>query len=99
MDNFFKNQLYKWAYDKLKEEPEKFGADGCNSLYMQVYLKEFHNTVLSISTLKTISTLSRIKSEILLQNPDLDTRVKDRPKKKKIIENHSNQNPTKMPDR
>lgn len=99
MDNFFKNQLYRWAYDKLKEEPKKFGADGCNSLYMQVYLKEFHNTILPISTLKTISTLSRIKSEILLQNPQWDTRVKDRPKKKKQSKNHSNNLPTKTVDR
>ena len=43
MDNFFKNQLYKWTYEKIKSNPKKFGGDFSNSLIMYEYLKEFNN--------------------------------------------------------
>ena len=43
MDNFFKNQLYIWTYEKIKSNPKKFGGDFSNSLIMYEYLKEFYN--------------------------------------------------------
>lgn len=99
MDNFFKNQLYRWTYDKLKEKPEVFGSDGCNALYMHTYLKEYFNIKVPIHAIKVITTISRIKSRILLENPQWDSRVKDRPKKKKLNENHSYNLPTNTADR
>ncbi|MDC0932697.1 hypothetical protein OAR97_02510 [Arcobacteraceae bacterium] len=87
MDKYFKKQLYKWTYDKLKNNPEKFGADGCNALYMKTYLFESYGIDVSISAMKTISTISRIKSYVLLKNPQFDKRVKDRPKKRKKKKN------------
>lgn len=95
MDKFFKKQLYVWTYSKLKNCPEKFGVDGCNALFMKTYLKEHYNVDLPISAMKTISTVSRIKSEVLLQNPQWDKREKDQPKRKK---NNHKQRPTKTAD-
>jgi len=83
MDNFLKKQFYVWVYTKLKEEPNKFGVDGCNALFMQKYLEEHYNVYLPIGALRAISTVSRVKSEVLLQNPQWDNRVKDAPKSKK----------------
>lgn len=83
MDNFFKNQLYRWTYDKIKSDPKKFGGDECNAILMQTYLKEFYDTSLPVVALKTISTVSRIKSDLLLENPNFDNRVKHKPKKRK----------------
>ena len=95
MDNFLKNQLYKWTYNKLKKAPEKFGADGCNALYMQTYLSEFYNVDLPISAMKVISTVSRIKSDLLLKNPQWDKREKDKPRPRKKTKNIQEQRPTK----
>jgi hypothetical protein len=83
MDNFFKKQLYVWTYEKIKSNPNKFGADGCNALLMKTYFKEVHGVDLPESAFSTISTVSRIKSDLLLKNPQYDKRVKDRPKKRK----------------
>ena len=51
MDKNFKNELYKWTYEKIKSNPKKFGGDFSNSLIMYEYLKEFYadNYVLEIS--------------------------------------------------
>lgn len=99
MDNFLKNQLYRWTYDKLKENPQKFGTDGCNARYMQEYLREVHGVEVSIFAMKAISTISRIKSDLLLKNPELDFRVKDCSKKRKNNQNHQIQTPTKTAHR
>jgi len=95
MDNFFKNQLYKWTYNKLKTDPKRFGADGCNALYMQTYLSEFYNVDLPISAMKVISSVSRIKSDVLLKNPQWDKREKDRPRPRKKTIIIQEQTPTK----
>ena len=84
MDKFFKNHLYRWTYDKLKKDPKRFGSDGANSLFMQTYLKEVIGIFVPISAIKTITSISRIKSEVLLDNPQYDSRVKDKPKKQKV---------------
>ena len=82
MDKFFKNQLYRWAYNKLKKDPKRFGTDGCNALFMQTYLFEIYNIFVPISALKATSSISRIKSDILLENPQWDKRDKDKSKMK-----------------
>jgi len=87
MDNFFKNQLYRWTYDKIKSEPKKFGGDFSNSLIMYEYLKEFYadDKVMQLEPqlMSILSTISRIKNKLLKKNPDLDYRTKYKPKKRK----------------
>lgn len=83
MDNFLKKQLYVWTYEKIKSNPNKFGADGCNALIMKTYFKEIYGVDLPQSAFSTISTVSRIKSDLLLKNPQYDKREKHRPKKRK----------------
>ena len=99
MDNFLKKQLYVWTYEKIKSNPNRFGADGCNALFMKTYLYENYGVDLPISAMKTISTVSRIKSDLLLKNPQYDKRIKDKPKKKRITKTNQEQNPTKTADR
>lgn len=99
MDKFFKNQLYVWTYDKLKANPKSFGVDGCNALFMKTYLYENYGVDLPIIAMKTISTVSRIKSEVLLKNPQWDKREKDKPRPRKITKINQEQNPTKTADR
>lgn len=83
MDKFFRNQLSKWIFTKLKGNPNKFGADDCNALFMQTYLAETYGVSLPLSAMKAISTVSRTKSELLVENPQYDKRVKHKSKKKK----------------
>ena len=66
MDKFFKKQLYVWTYEKIKSNPKKFGGDECNSLLMQTYIYENYNIYLPQSALKAATTVSRIKSKLLL---------------------------------
>lgn len=85
MDNFFKKQLYRWTYDKIKSNPKKFGGDFSNPLIMYEYLKEFYanESVLQLEPqlMSILSTISRIKNKILRKNPHLDYRTKYKPKK------------------
>lgn len=84
MDNFFKNQLYRWAYDKIKSDPKKFGGDFSNALIQIEYAKEFYDGMVdTIIKIKTLVSVSRIKNKLLADNPDLDNRVKHKPKKRK----------------
>lgn len=82
MDNFFRNQLYRWTYDSIKSNPKKFGGDRCNPLLMQKYIQEAYNIYLPLEAYITITTVSRIKSDLLLKNPHFDFRVKHKPKKR-----------------
>ena len=95
MDKFTHNQIKNWIYSKLEENPTKFGADDCNTLLQQAYTYEHYGIHLPISLLKANSTVSRKKSKILLDNPHLDFRERDKPKKRK---NNHKQNPTKTAD-
>jgi hypothetical protein len=85
MDGFFKNQLYRWTYDKIKSDPKKFGGDFSNSLIMYEYLKEFYAddkvVHLEPQLMSILSTVSRIKNKLLRKNPHLDYRTKYKPKK------------------
>lgn len=88
MDNFFRNQLYKWTYSKIKSNPKKFGGDDGNAYIMHEFITEHYgdNIVLSlhISNFKLISSISRIRNLILLKNPQFDMRIKFKPKKKSV---------------
>ena len=86
MDNFLKKQLYAWTYEKIKDNPLKFGGDKSNPLIMKAYLKEFHTgeqaEQLPTLTFSILSTVSRIKNKLLEKNPQFDFRTKRRPKVK-----------------
>jgi len=84
MDNFVKNQHYRWAFDKIKSDPEKFGGDVSNAFIQIEYAKEFYDgAVDTVIKIKTLVSISRIKNKLLLQNPQFDNRVKYKPKKRK----------------
>ena len=80
MDNFLRNQLYKWTYEKIKSNPKRFGGDFSNSLIMYEYLKEFYNDFavyeLEPQLMSILSTISRIKNKLLEKNPHFDFRIK-----------------------
>lgn len=103
MDNFLRNQLYKWTYEKIKSNPKRFGGDFSNSLIMYEYLKDFYNDFavceLEPQLMSILSTVSRIKNKLLEKNPHLDFRVKYKVKHKRITNHHQKQNPTKKVDR
>ena len=85
MDKHFKNQLYKWTYEKIKSNPKKFGGDFSNSLIMYEYLKEFYadNYVLELEPqlMSILSTISRIKNKIIEQHQEFEYRTKYKSKK------------------
>lgn len=84
MDNFLKNQLYRWTYDKIKANPQKFGGDLSNPLIQIEYAKEFYaGMVDTVVKMKTLVSISRIKNKLLETNPQFDSRVKHKPKKMK----------------
>ena len=99
MDNFLKNQLYVWTYEKIKNNPKRFGGNYSNSLIMYEYIKEFYSdsTVAELEPklMSILSTISRIKNKLLKKNPHFDFRTKYKPKRKQITENHQKQKPTK----
>ena len=103
MDNFLKNQLYRWTYEKIKSNPKKFGGDFSNSLIMYEYLKEFYSDFsvyeLEPQLMSILSTISRIKNKLLEKNPHFDFRIKYKSKKKKIINHNQKQKPTNKADR
>ena len=80
MDNYFKQQLYIWVYDKIKANPKKFGGDFSNPFIMHEYLLEFYSdekvAQLEPQLMSVLSTISRIKNKLLEQNPHFDYRVK-----------------------
>jgi len=81
MDNFLKNQLYRWTYDKIKSNPKKFGGDNSNAYIQLEYIQEFFNgAVDTVLKIKTLVTISRIKIKLLEKNPQFDFRTKYKPK-------------------
>ena len=86
MDNFLKNQLYIWTYEKIKSNPKKFGGDFGNSLIMYEYTISFYSDFgvveLEPQLFSIISTVSRIRNKILEKNPQFDKRIKYKSKKK-----------------
>ena len=86
MDNFLKNQLYVWTYEKIKSNPKKFGSDSGNSSIMYEYLLDFYSDYsvveLEPQLFSIISTVSRIRNKILEKNPHFVYRVKYKNRKK-----------------
>lgn len=86
MDKFFKKQLYVWTYEKIKSNPQKFGGDNSNALIMHEYANEFHpnSYVMQLEPrfYSVLSTVSRIKNQLLEDNPQFDCRAKYKQKKK-----------------
>jgi hypothetical protein len=80
MDNFLKNQLYRWTYEKIKSNPKKFGSDSGNSSIMYEYLLDFYSDYsvveLEPQLFSIISTVSRIRNKILEKNPHFVYRTK-----------------------
>lgn len=95
MDKFTHKKINDWIYSKLEKNPMNFGQDDCNALFMRTYILEHYNIDLPISAYKAISTVSRKKSQILLDNPQWDYRERDKPKKRK---NNHKLKPTKTVD-
>jgi len=84
MDNFLKNQLYRWTYDKIKSDPKKYGGDNSNAYIQLEYIQEFYNGVVdTVLKMKTLVSISRIKNKLLEKNPNLDKREKYKPKSRK----------------
>ena len=83
MDNFLKNQLYIWTYEKIKSNPKKFVGDDSNSLIMQSYFSEVYNVDLPKTAYKVLSTVSRNKNKLLEKNPQFDKRIKYKSNTKK----------------
>ena len=86
MDNFLKNQLYVWTYEKIKSNPKKFGSDSGNSSIMYEYLLDFYSDYsvveLEPQLFSIISTVSRIRNKILEKNPHFVYRIKYKNSKK-----------------
>ena len=87
MDNFLKNQLYIWTYEKIKSNPKKFGGDFGNSLIMYEYTISFYSDFgvveLEPQLFSIISTVSRIRNKILEKNSVLIDNNETAPIKKK----------------
>lgn len=92
MDKFFKKQLDVWTFEKIKSNPQKFGGDNSNALIMHEYANEFHavSYVMQLEPrfYSVLSTVSRIKNQLLEDNPQFDYRKKYKPKKRKTDEVH-----------
>lgn len=87
MDNYFKHQIYKWTYEKIKSNPKKFGDDFSNSQIMYEYLIDYYSDYsvyeLELELMSILSTVSRIKNKLLEKNPHLDFRTKYKSKVRK----------------
>lgn len=88
MDDSLRKELYVWTYNKIKDNPKRFGGDLSNSLIMLEYLKDFHkNSIvndLNYNVMKVVSTISRIKNKLLENNPHFDYRVRYKRKSKSL---------------
>lgn len=87
MKNILRNQLYKWAYEKIKSNPSKFGGDEGNAYIMHEYMTEHYGdnmvVALQMQNFKIISSVSRIRNKLLEKNPQFDFRVKHKSKAKR----------------
>lgn len=86
MDKFLKKQFYIWTYDKIRENPKKFGSDFGNSLIMHEYITEFYSEhrvyELVPQLMSVLSSVSRIRNKLLEKNPQFDFRIKFKRKNK-----------------
>ena len=87
MDKGFKQQLYKWSYEKIKSNPKRFGGDYSTAEIMLEYLLEFYKdrqvSSLDIRTMSLLNTITRMKNKLLIKHPHFDYRTKYKPAVKK----------------
>jgi hypothetical protein len=80
MDKLFNKQLYSWTYEKIKNNPKKFGSDSSSNLIMHEYTKDFYSeyyvSELEPRIMSTLNTVVRIKNRILKKYPQYDSREK-----------------------
>jgi len=90
MSKKYKNNIGKeikhWTFTKLNEDPYLYGGDIGNPAIIKQYLKEFNKGVkvenLSLETISESVAVSRMKNKLLEENPHLDFREVNKPKKK-----------------
>ena len=79
-----RKQLEEWTLKKLKKRPKFFGGDNGNPAIILEYLNEISEddkiSNLSIATVSNSVTVSRLKNDLLLDYPELDHRVENKPK-------------------
>jgi hypothetical protein len=80
--------MKKWTFTKINNEPFLFGGDIGNPAIIKQYLVEFNPEVkvkdLTLETISNSVAVSRMKNKILEENPHLDFREVNKPKKKLV---------------
>lgn len=92
MNKIYKESINKdiknWTFSKIENDPFLFGGDVSNPAIIKQYLMEFNpNTRVEDLTFEAISNsvaVSRMKNKILEENPQLDFREVNKPKKKLV---------------
>ena len=86
-DNINK-EIKRWTFSKIENDPFLFGGDIGNPAIIKQYLMEFNpKTKVEDLTFETISNsvaVSRMKNKLLEENPHLDFREVNKPKKKLV---------------
>ena len=86
MDKSFREKLYDFVIQSVNDKPHIFGSDEGNAFIMKHYMDEHHQgekvEALNKLVYSAISTVSRFKNKYLKQHPELDFRVKFKPRKK-----------------
>ncbi len=76
--------LEEWTLKKIKKRPKLFGGDNGNPAIILEYLNEISEndkiSSLSYGTVSNSVTVSRLKNELLLEYPEYDNRVDNKPK-------------------
>lgn len=87
MSELLRKQIHDWEYEKIKSNPRMYGGDKGSPLIMKAYIQEFHSgkkaEQLADSVYSILSTVNRVKNDLLLKNPQFDFREKNKPKTKK----------------
>ena len=82
-----KETIGEWTLKKLRENPELYGGDNGNNEIILAYLKETHPFhfvgSLTSETIAHSVAVSRCKNKLLEEFPELDYRVKYKPKNKR----------------
>ena len=79
--------LKQWTYNKILSNPELYGGDNGNNAIILAYLQDTNPFGLVVSlTNDAIAhsvAVSRCKNKLLELHPELDFRVKNKPKSKR----------------
>jgi len=86
--NLISEDIKNWTFTKISDDPFLFGGDIGNPAIIKQYLVEFNpETKVEDLTFETISNsvaVSRMKNKLLEENPHLDFREVNKPKKKLV---------------